>query len=270
MLEQSVETICQHDAILLSAEKGLLAFRLFLQDMAEQNKQHSKSCRKFLEVEKIRFEEQELKEAKLLERSARVLNKFRKSSVSIPNPFIITGFSPNEDAWSDAFAAIIGPVCYRELKLQPLKEIIKTIAAKGNEDAINIMKILAPSYQGSVSVNCRVHRGDTIPDIVIHGEGFLIYIENKMRRGSETVHSEGLMQTERQAADLAKRCKQEGVITLGILLSPTCVRAKSTKFVSLSGHELADAIRRAFQVCKSDYKGKLLMEAFIDTFQLLY
>lgn len=262
MSEQNAETILQLDDVLLSAERGLLAFQRFLQQLPEKRKQFFKSCRKFLEEER-------LKETELLERSKRVLEKFRNSSVSVPNPFHIAGFSPNEDAWSDAIAAILDPLRYRELKLLPLKEIIKAVAAKGNHDAVKIMKILG-AYQGSVSVSCRVHRGDTIPDIVIRGEGFLIYIENKMRRGNETVDSEGLTQTKRQARDLAQRYDKEGFNTLGILLSPTCVRATSNGFTSLSGHEFADAIRNAIRTCESDFEGKLLMEAFIDTFQLLY
>jgi len=262
MLEQSAGTIHQYDAFLLSAERGLLAFQRFLHDIPEKKKQLFQSCRKF-------FGEEKLREAQLLERSTKALDKFRNSSVSIPNPFITAGFSPNEDKWSDALVVILDPLRSRGLCLHPLKEIMKTIAAKGSEDAIKIMEIL-DSYQNSISVTCRVHCGDTIPDIVIRGEGFLIYLENKMRWGSETVDSGGRTQTERQAIDLATRGKQEGVNTLGIFLTPTCVRAKSPKFVSLSGHELADAIRKAIQGCESDYEGKLLMEAFIDTFQLLY
>lgn len=265
MIRQSDESTHTDAAILLSAEKGLLVLNRFLQDMLEKMVPIFQSCRKFLEEEKLREEE-------LLGKAERALAAFRGSSVCIPNPFNIAGFSPNEDAWSNALAVILDPLRSRGLELKPLEEIVKTIAEKGTknkEDAMRIKKILG-SYQGTISVTCRVHCGDTIPDIVVRGKGFLIYIETKMRWGSETVDSEERKQTKRQADNLAMHSKREGVNTLGILLSPTGRGAASRKFYSLSGHELADAIRKAIQGCEPDYEGKLLMEAFIDTFQLLY
>lgn len=169
-MDKSAKNIEREDSLLISAERGLLAFKQLFEDMHNTLAPSFSFCRNYLK-------EKETREKELLNQTARVLKIFNNSSVSIPNPFIVAGFSPNEDAWSDAIASILRS---RVFKNKPLKEILAVIADKKNEDARKILEIMH-SYKGPVSVTCREHHGDTIPDIVIRGDVLLIYIENKMQ-----------------------------------------------------------------------------------------
>lgn len=245
--------------MMISAKRGLFAFRQLLQDTQEKISQHSAFFHNILK-------EEEERELERLKQTTRILKKFRISPVSMPNPFVAAGFSPDENSWSDAIASIFR---LRVLKLQPLKEIVAITAKKNNEDAKNIMKII-DSYEdeGSVSVEREVRRDETIPDIVIQGKDFLIYIENKIRFGSETFIN-GTPQTKRQYRDLIYRGKKYGLKTLGIFLSPEGIKAAEPNFAALSGHELAEALQNAVEKNKP-FGGEHTIRAFIDTFRLLY
>jgi len=242
------------------ARKVVFKYQGDIQDFQKRSAPLFERARELLKEEKTR-------ENSLIEQSKQALEAFRISSVRTPNFFLKAGFSPNEDAWSDAIATILNPKRSGGLGLGPLQEILSILAKKSSE-AAGILKILK-SYKADIRVARNVHRGDTRPDIEIRGDGFLIYIENKTRFGSETIGDGGHLQTKRQQRDLALRSKREGLKVLGIFLSPMGMKPASNKFVSLAGHELAQAIRNAVDKIGDNYHGRNLLNAFMETFDFI-
>lgn len=197
-------------------------------------------------------------------RSVAVVRAFRKRVLHRFDVFQKAGFCPCENELSDAIVSLLDPRGSHNLGILPLRTLLEEIR---HRDRLRTQKILDALKQSAEGVRAyrELVEGTARVDIVIEADSFLIFIENKMRRGVETSHAEG-PQTTRESHALAERGKRLGIPheqQLGIFLSPQGMSAKTRGFIQLSTAELASALTRAVkQTEKCREKGAI--EAFLD------
>jgi hypothetical protein len=209
------------------------------------------SCRRLIgryrafAVETAQQKESEIK------RVGRLLKRFKAAGLQHFDIFTIAGFRPNEDNLSDAIRALLDPEEGHGLGVQPLICLLQEVRKRHPRKGIAIQSLLDTISPGTkLNVTTRCHRPTAIPDIVIEApEKFLIFIENKLRAGSETISTRtGALQTKRQAAELQMMAAERNIPkanALGIFMTPQSKAAASREFMPVSVGLVLRALKKA-------------------------
>jgi hypothetical protein len=175
------------------------------------------------------------------------------------NPFRISGWRPTESDINDALADLLSP-SQDYLGRQIISHILQFLFYSGDERCQLILNEIS-----GVTCNYLVRReypvGESRPDITIFGRSFVIFIENKIRQGTETF-LQGRHQTERQSQLLQRFGDERGIPQrhrLGILLTPTGTSAKHSEiYRSLTTKDFCNVARRAILSLHNSTESKIL------------
>ncbi len=249
--------------VLSSSKKVLIAFNL-------RRKKTIKNAEKILSL----FNEadlnnsfQEYRKRKLVQ-SESVIASYKEKHLHHFDIFRKAGFVANENSFSDAVAAILDPRENHQLGINPLVQLLNTLTDY-NPAKIKAIKRLIRNNKLHIVLHRERYEGNTIPDIEIVGSDFLIFIENKIRGGSETI-IDGLWQTDRQWKALIKRSctlniSEENILAL--YLTPEGKIPKNKYFISLSVSELVSALRCSV-INVPDLNTKYSLLAFLNYYTL--
>jgi hypothetical protein len=186
----------------------------------------------------------------LISSAEHAIEAMRLSPIMIYNPFMISGFAPNEDEFSDILADLFNPQVshgFRKAMLQALLGAAadNTRGISTTADIAEIMLAIEQSDSSSIRVRRNYYHEFGKPDIVILGTNpskpFIILIENKKLYGEETVTLKGV-QTNRYykiLSDLAAKHNVAESSTIAIFLTPGGGGAKHRSFIPVSTHELS-------------------------------
>lgn len=242
---------------LISSKKVLKSFLLYTDDSIIKYKDLLSSWKKILPKFYAHQDQ-------IIKKSHNVIRRFKNEYLSRFDIFRIAGFFPNENAYSDTLAAIINPQGQHGLEKKPLRSIIQYIAENRNKEVSMLLDSIDKTPIEEIIIERERNEFNTIPDITILSPNFVIYIENKVRGGSETLHVDGV-QTERQWKRLQYHGKRTGInkkCIMGIFLSPEGKHAVSNKFIPLSTYELSLAILQSLGQDKNS--GNYLIRAFFE------
>jgi len=195
-------------------------------------------------IESFHYEAQE----KRLEQTKQVLALFEEQKLHHFDIFRKAGFLPTENMFSNAIAALLDPKEGHGLGTLPLEKLLDRMATKDlnpeAELAVQTIKANLTQNQPHIFVHREKREKKTVPDIVIVSKDFVIFIENKIRGGTETRIKEEA-QTKRQWQALEQKYKQRNIAILGIFLTPEGNQAEEPNFVPLSVRELVICLRDA-------------------------
>jgi hypothetical protein len=180
----------------------------------------------------------------------KVLKIFKEKKLHHYDLFRIANFTTTENQLSDALASLLNPKSAHKLGIEPLRNVLSTIE-NGHE---NVSAILSVLDSAEIQVFREYHLRDTIPDIAIISDRFIIFIENKIRGGSETYTAD--YQTPRQWKRLVELGNMKGIdkqYRLGIFLSPEEDKYPHEKnFIQMSVSKVVTAIKQA--IIDSDFR----------------
>lgn len=197
-----------------------------------------------------------------LEQAEQVLGLFRQKSLSRFDIFRTVGFYADENHLSDAIAALLNPQGHHQLDLLPLVKLLETIKVKAPQSNAEQILTVLPENRPYIFVHRERPEERTRPDITIIGRDFIIFIENKVRGGMETVRW-NTFQTIRQWEVLEDKYEHLYPLRLAVFLSPEGKSAAAKNFVALSVSEMAIALRKAvIEVKNCPYQSSI--EAFLD------
>jgi len=194
---------------------------------------------------------------------AHLLAKFKQSGVYRFNIFRKLDIYANEHHLNDVIAQILDPrknEPYARLILsEVLNQFPKSAAAK------NIERLVNDGVPYAVYREYDMY--NSIPDICLSSEKFMIFIENKMRGGTET----GIIgnQTVRHWAGLSAEAARLNIPSdclLGIFLTPEGDLASSENFQPISSADFRGAIEKALQPDISAWH-KYNILSFLDFYQ---
>lgn len=182
---------------------------------------------------------------KKLSQSKRVIEIFNTNNLHYFDVFRKTGFTANENSLSNAIAAILDPNETHGLGINPILGVLNQLKNRNHQKIKNIQK-LVKNNKSQIVVHRERREGNTIPDIEISCSEFVIFIENKVRGGSETTGSLNIWQTNRQWDALLSRGRDLDIPQknlLAIFLTPEGEKAKNKHFVSLSVSDMVVALQ---------------------------
>ncbi|WP_300463666.1 PD-(D/E)XK nuclease family protein [Desulfobacula sp.] len=195
-----------------------------------------KSLKDFIEIYRQHLDEK-------VHSAKKVLKIFNEKKLHHYDLFRIAGLTPTENQLSDALASLLNPKSAHKLGIEPLRNVLSTIENRHK----NVSAIISTLDSAEVQIIREYHLGDTIPDIAIISDKFIIFIENKIRGGSETYST--APQTERQWKKLLKMGKMKGIkeqYLLGIFLSPEEDKYPlENNFIPMSVSKVVMAIKKA-------------------------
>jgi hypothetical protein len=174
----------------------------------------------------------------------RVISDFKERQLNYFDIFRKVGFVANENSLSDAIAAMLDPTERHKLGVKPLLQVLEKLA-EYNASKVKRLKNLIRENKSHIVLHRERHEGNTIPDIEIVCPDFLIFIENKIRGGSETIIN-GSWQTNRQWEALINRSHNLNIPEenlLAIYLTPEGKLPKNKHFIPFSVSELVSALR---------------------------
>lgn len=213
----------------------------------------------------ITFRENNLKEAfkeyKLenIYRSERLIAEYKKKQLHHFDIFRKAGFIADENNFSDAIASILDPRESHQLGLGPILQLLNLLSIH-NPKQINAIKEMVTDSQSMIVIHRERHEEKTIPDIEIVCSNFIIFIENKIEGGSETI-TNGDWQTDRQWKALLERCHNLDIPEeriLAIFLTPEGKVPKNEHFIPLSVSALILALSDAINLTETSLKHSLL------------
>ena len=210
------------------------------------------------------------------------IDAMHQASLMVFNPFLTSGFNPDENEFSDALAQLFNPYLGHGFNKVLLRSLLHAVAQKiaGTELATDIEGIAAAldrTDPALIRVDRNYYHRDGKPDIVILGADpsaqFIILIENKKAGGSETLTLKG-HQTNRYYKILKKLANDRKVDehrTIAIFLTPTGLSAIDRSFVALSTQELSSAMLEALDTVdtESDKRNLHLAAAWVMTYDWL-
>jgi hypothetical protein len=217
-------------------------------------------------------------QTKLIDNACRVFEAMRVRQLTTFNAFLLSGFDPNENRWSDVLARLLDPRDTHDFGKSLLLALLDAVRAeaKRNKLSHNVDIMVAAVKETSsshIKVERNVYHLKGLPDIVISGSGdkrFTILIENKRRDGSETfINREWQTERYNKIIEEEHKTNPDEVSTLLIFLSPTGSSAHSPSFVPLSTHELAQAMLGAFDSSDRQSECRHLTRAFLMTYDWL-
>lgn len=226
-------------SVLSSSKKLLIAFNA-RKEITIKNTERVLSL--FAETD-LKKSFQEYRKRKLIQ-AGRVIASYKEKQLHHFDIFRKAGFIANENSLSDAIAAILDPRENHQLGINPLLQLLEHFTDY-NPSKIKAIKGLIRNNKSHIVLHRERREGNTIPDIEIVCSDFLIFIENKIRGGSETL-IDGLWQTDRQWEALIRRSRilnipKENILAL--FLTPEGKAPKNGHFIPLSVTELVSALR---------------------------
>ena len=187
----------------------------------------------------------------------KVLKIFKEKNLHHYDLFRVAGFTATENQLSDALASLLNPKSAHNLGIEPLRNVLSTIKERNK----NVSAILSILDSAEIQVFREYHLGNTIPDIAIISNKFIILIENKIRGGCETYTTD--YQTKRQWKKLVEQSKILGIaeqFLLGIFLSPEGKYPHEKHFIPISVSEVVTSIKNA--IIESNCKNNI--ESFLN------
>ena len=181
---------------------------------------------------------------KKLSQSKRVVEIFKTNNLHHFDIFRKAGFTANENSLSDAIAAILDPNETHGLGINPILGVLDQLK-KSNPQKIEHIQKLVKNNQFQIVVHRERHEENTIPDIEISCSEFVIFIENKVRGGTETTGSLNIWQTNRQWDALLSRGRDLDMPKenlLAVFLTPEGKKAKNKHFIPLSISDMVNAL----------------------------
>jgi PD-(D/E)XK nuclease superfamily protein len=212
--------------------------------------------------------------------SQNTLEKMHTTRVTTFNPFISSGFSPNENNFTLTLASLFNPNIGHGFDKAPLTALLEAarLRADGTDLANNVESIinaLNHSESKRIRVETEFYHRDGRPDMVIFGNDatkFIVLIENKKIGGSETVTKKG-KQTRRHALilkELTRLRQVDEACAIAILLTPYGSNASDQSFIPLSSGELAHSIWRRIDMLETvDFRQRDLTRSFLTTYTWL-
>jgi hypothetical protein len=209
------------------------------------------------------------------------IEAMRKASLTSFNPFLTSGFKPDEDEFSDVLAELFNPHLEHGFGYSMIEALLNIVADKASEpdlrtNVTNIKTALQRSDPASIRIRRNYWHKDGKPDIVILGTDpsaeFIVLIENKKPYGKETVTHKGVQTTNysKIMSELSAKMKVEDSRTLAIFLTPTGSKATDRSFVALSTSELSNSMLRALDAGEiGDVKCRHLTRAWLLTYDWL-
>jgi hypothetical protein len=198
-----------------------------------------------------------------IRRSQRVITKFKEKNLHHFDIFRKVGFVADETNFSDAIASILDPMESHQLGIEPIMQLLNLLTIY-DQEKINAFKKLVIDNKTKIVVQRERHEGKTIPDIELVCSDFVIFIENKVEGGSETITNDG-WQTDRQWEALLSRCLGLNISEkniLAIFLTPEAKIPKNEHFLALSVPNLISAFKSAISSADTSSRHSLL--AFLD------
>lgn len=191
-----------------------------------------------------------------------MLKLFEERQLYLFDIFRKAGFFPNENMFSNAVAALLDPKERHGLGTLPLEKLLDMISVKEPKSDAAAIKSRLTQNLPYISVHREKWEEKTIPDIAIIGNDFVIFIENKIRGGKETIIN-GQAQTERQWQALEQKYKRHNIAILAIFLTPEGKLAVEPHFVALAVNELISCLRDSLIVAMA-CPARHSIEAFLD------
>jgi hypothetical protein len=175
---------------------------------------------------------------------AQLLERFKQSGVYRFNIFRKLDIYANEHHLNDVIGQILDPRKNEPYARLILSEVLNQFPS--SPAAQNIRSLIEEGVPYSVYREYDMY--NSIPDICLRSDKFMVFIENKMRGGTET----GLIgdQTVRHWAGLcaeATRLNISSDCLLGIFLTPEGALASSENFEPISSSDFRGAIEKALQ-----------------------
>jgi hypothetical protein len=179
------------------------------------------------------------------------------------NPFVIGGFQPSENDLSRVLASLLNPNAPHRLGFKPLQLFLQKL-----NDMHHTFPIIKPTKPEIQQIHVRIDKKveDTRPDIEICGPNFLIFIENKIRGGTETLNEKGF-QTTRQFDALKKKCQDLAIKMENaaiVFLTPEGKLGHQSGVFDLSVNELVEAFR---PLSKADNRYDKMIAPFFEFYQ---
>ncbi|MDX5367220.1 MAG: PD-(D/E)XK nuclease family protein [Alphaproteobacteria bacterium] len=175
------------------------------------------------------------------------------------NPFRITGWQPPENKINDALAELLMP-SPDLLGQKVISRILQFLLKSGDKRCKFILDEIS-GVTCRYSVRREFPHGDSRPDIAIFSDTFVIFIENKTRRGTETFYR-GQHQTERQSRLLQRFGDDKNIPQshrIGIFLTPTGASPKHLEhYHSISTKDFCSAARQAILEAHRDPEASIL------------
>jgi hypothetical protein len=218
----------------------------------------------------------------LIASAGRAIDAMHQASLIAFNPFLTSGFNPNEDEFSDALAELFSPHYGHGFKQVLLRSLIAAAARKvvGTELIAVIEGITAAldrTDPALIKIIRNYYHPDGKPDIVILGTDpsaqFIILIENKKLGGRETFTSKG-HQTNRHykiLKEIAAHSNIDEHLTIAIFLTPTGISAIDRSFIALSTQEPSSSMLEALDTVgtETDKRSLYLAVAWVMTYEWL-
>ncbi len=237
------------------AKRSLIAFNAH----KDTNQKNAERVLELFVKTNLKRSYQEYRKRKLIQADC-VITRFKEKNLHYFDIFRKAGFIANENNLSDAIATILDPKEGHNLGIKPLLQVLENLTDY-NPSQIKELLVLIKKNKSHIILHRERHEGNTIPDIEIVCSDFIIFIENKIRGGSET-YIDGLWQTDRQWETLICRSKKLNIPEnniLAIFLTPEGKAAKNSHFVPFAVSELVSALKKALITTENnDIKYSLL------------
>jgi PD-(D/E)XK nuclease superfamily len=199
--------------------------------------------------------------------AAAVIEKMKKARVARFDPFILCYTDPPERSLNKVIWRLLDPEEIHGLGLAPIRGLLCAAKPYAPKKVQKILDCISKNSQ--VRVRHDYGGGGNkfgLVDIALYGAGFIIFIENKKRWGSET---------ENQVKGYAELLEREACLspvqpceTLGISLSPDGKVPSHESFVRLLSSEFADAVCEAIKECQNaPDESRLLVRAFLVSYK---
>lgn len=172
------------------------------------------------------------------------LDARRQARVPRFDPYIASGFAPDEPCLTRALSQLINPLGTHGFGPLLLKALVCAVSTPTNDkiaDAV-VSAIEHGDGRGTVVREPYGDRSNKI-DIVVFGRGYIVAIENKKRGGGE-----GFNQTPRYSAILDRiAVRAGGVPCVAVYLSPEGANPADEKFRPLRVPDLVSAMGEALE-----------------------
>lgn len=189
------------------------------------------------------------------------------------NPFTAGGYSPNENNINDILSSYLDPRGAHGLGPIALRSLMDsarglTLGTPVEMRVRNIQHTIDRNKAADIFVRRNYHSAEFgLPDIVIGrrgDEGFLLFVENKMWHGSETVMGD-VEQTKRYGIFLERESLRLAVredCSLGIFLTPQGKSAAESQFIPIPWSTFCETLEARLE---ANSENEVLAKAFVRT-----
>jgi hypothetical protein len=215
----------------------------------------------------------------IVDHARRTIEAMKEAKITTFNPFIVSGFSPDENEWTLTLSKLFDPSSTHGFGIELLCALLSAVrpeaARRGLIQTLETILTAARSEPSKIEVRQNFYHEFGLPDIVISGGQavkFLIIIENKKRGGGETMTARGVQSSRYREilGDLAIKIGIQPDCCLAIYLTPEGKNANDTEFLPLASHDLAYAMLSVIDTNQSaPLESRHLTRAFLMTYSWL-